>query len=441
VASLSLGKIPRAVGLLDSFIFSTFFVAVAMPFPQVMLMPAGGVTFTGFELVYGVATGLLILKVVLAGKIRSAHIAFFVFSIFAVYVVGSAAIGEVTFGDALRQARFYWPFLLAVLLLVAGSNADFEKFFRYTVWATIISSGSALILHHWFPLLVQRMLAAAPEAASIIERGRLNWMNVPLTLFMLLFYSIRSRYWRINGCVAMIALVLSAVATFNTLNRTMMAGVAVLLTGTTFLAKGGPSRARSVVRLLAISLLFAAVVVTLMVADSRVEELVARRYAANGEGTEQIYQHDIEQSRMFEYRDYVNSVSSYFPWGQGLGRPYSKSTGIDLATSDISLMSFLLPFGFCGVLMYGAFVWALWRTIGHDWANLPLQWSRGVKLLIVVSLFMSLNMDLYSHNNFVVLLTFLVLCLCKKETNRPAVGPLLNHDRHLDRELELKAAT
>jgi hypothetical protein len=83
-------------------------------------------------------------------------------------------------------------------------------------------------------------------------------------------------------------------------------------------------------------------------------------------------------------------------------------------------MAFLLPLGVLGVVMFGLFIRALWRTATRTSDKLPPEYGRSIKLLIVVALLMSANMDIFSRDNFVVLLALLIMCAGNSSAQVPA---------------------
>lgn len=172
--------------------------------------------------------------------------------------------------------------------------------------------------------------------------------------------------------------------------------------------------------MLGISLLFAAVIGALLMADSHARTLAYTRFMGGGGGAQMIYQGDLVLARMSMYHQYWNSITGHFPWGQGFGLPYSTLLMQPVVVSDISLLAFLLPLGVLGVVLFGLFIRALWRTATLSSAKLPPKYRRAVKLLIVVSLLVSLNTDIFSRNNYVVMLTLLILCMGNSNAQIPA---------------------
>jgi hypothetical protein len=397
----------------DSMVFNLLFLSIALPFPEVFFLRLGFITLSAFELIYGFAGGLLVLKILVTGRIRNGGLALLFFGALAVYVLGSVAAGWATLGDALRQARFYWPFALAVLLLTAGASASLQKFYRYLFVAACLSAGSAFILHYWFGAYVESAFAAAPDAVNVIQAGRMCWANVAVTLFVLLYYVTPNRPCTVNRALAFVTLLLTLAATFSTLNRTFVAGALNFVLLSAYFAGSWSKVLRRLSQMVAVTALLAAIVGGLMFADARVHDLVIQRYLGGDRGAEAIYQSS-GAPRLETYQRYSESIRDYFPLGQGLGRPFSNTLETATYTTDSSILAFVLPFGVLGLAIFAGFLGCLWRLLSQNAISCSSELARGAKLLIVTSLLISLNIDLYSRNNFVVLITLLVLCCGKR---------------------------
>jgi hypothetical protein len=410
LATQPLAIFQQAASKIDSVVFAAFFLAAAMPFGLIILVPVGFIRLSGFNLVYILLTCLLLLKILLLGRIHFSGTAAFLSLTVAVYVLGSVARRAANLHGVFSQLRAYWPFAIAVLLLAAGTNADVRKFFRYTAQAMIISASSALLLHYFFTSYVERLFESVPDAVLTIKIGRMQWDSEPAVFFLLLYFVVRDKHSRINRLLAGSALLLGAAATFGTQDRTPLAGMLAFAVGSIFIASGWRDAVRRIGQTFGISLLFVATIGALLMVDSRIREMASLRFLGGDGGAQTIYQVDLVLGRIEMYRQYWNSITEHFPWGQGFGLPYSAVWQKEVPITDISLMAFLLPLGVFGLAIFGLFIRALWRIASHTSGKLPSKYGRAIKLLIIVSLLVSLNVDIYSRNNFVVQLTLLVLC-------------------------------
>jgi len=74
-----------------------------------------------------------------------------------------------------------------------------------------------------------------------------------------------------------------------------------------------------------------------------------------------------------------------------------------LFTTDISFVAFLLPFGLPGLVIFFGFVFAIWKTfISHGRIYSNNQSSGVFVLMLVTSLLVSLNIDIFSRKIFVI---------------------------------------
>ncbi len=399
----------RIAARIDSIVFSTFFLAIAMPFSRIVFLNLGIIQLTAFDCIYYLVICLLLMKIAFLGKIRLAGtIALFSLTVTA-YVCGSVAFGSASFHEALGQVRIYAPFAIAMLLLGVGTNADLRKFFRYTAVTTIISATLALILHYLFDLYVVRIYGDSHDTLDLSKVARMRWDNETALFFVVLYFIVRDDHSRINRFLAEFALLLGMVSSFITQNRTCLAGFIALFVGSIFISNTRQA-VRRLGQFLGFFLLFGVAIGALLIADSRTRAVAYSRFLGGGGGAQTIYQNAVVIGRMSNYLQYWRSITEHFPWGQGFGLPYSTLGVVAFPVSDISLMAFVLPLGVLGVVLFGLFIRALWRTTTRTSDKLPPVYGRATKLLIVVALLMSANMDIFSRDNFVVLLALLIMC-------------------------------
>lgn len=404
---------------IDSIVFATFFLAIAMPFSRIVFVNLGIIQLTAFDFIYYLVICLLLLKIALLGKIRLAGtMALFSLTV-AAYVAGSAAFGNATLHDALGQVRIYAPFAIAMLLLAVGTNADLRKFFRYTAGATIISAILALILHYLFDLYVVRIYGDSHDTLDLSKVARMRWDNETALFFIVLYFIVRDEHSQMNRFLAYFALLLGMVSSFITQNRTCLAGLIALFFGSIFISEGRQA-VRRLGQLLGFLVLLGAVIGVLLMADSRTRAVAYSRFLGGGGGAQMIYQSAVVVGRMNNYQQYWRSITEHFPWGQGFGLPYSTLGVAAFPVTDISLMAFLLPLGVLGVVLFGLFIRALWRTATRTSDKLPREYGRAIKLLIAIALLVSTNVDIFSRDNFVVLLALLIMCAGNSSAQLPA---------------------
>lgn len=407
---------------LDSAIIATIFVAVAMPLTHIDILRTGPLLLTVGDFPYIFVTGLLLLRIVVSGKVRFAGLAAFTASIVFLYTVASLGIGGAAFVNIFHQLRFYWPFAIALLTLMADVRTDYHRFVKYAYWAGIISAGSALLMQYYLTDYLDRIYADSPETLRAIASGRMVWDNEGIVLFLLLFFVMQDKDLCVSRLLGASAVVLGIAASFSTQTRTIMAGNFLIIGCAPFVLRRRHNATHQIRKLLIVIILMLLSIGTVVVTSNRVRALATRRYLATDRSTLlQRYQTTMDTVlRVMLYQQYWKSLSDHFPLGQGLGQPYSEFRQMPIWVVDISPLAFALPFGMCGIAIYGWFILALWQTATNNRNALQLDRARAVKLLIVISLLVSLNEDLYSRNIFVILLTMLVLC--KDRCNGSSVG-------------------
>lgn len=407
----SIANAKQAVAWIDSVVFAAFFLAVAMPYSNLVVLPTSFNKLSGYEIIYILITCLLLLKILLLGKIRFVGMAALYVSTVVLYVAVSVIIRDAILYDVLRQLETSWAFAIALLLLAAGTNADLHKFFRYAAGAMIVSGGSALILFHYFYSYAQKIYAQSPWDLQLMNQGRMLWEGQTDAIFIVLYFLVQDEYSRINRILAGIALAISLTATFNTQSRTNLMAMLALLVASLLVSSGLREAWRRTGQMIGISLLFAAAARVLLITNESFKALADKRFLGGGMGAEKIYQVDLELIRMELYRQYWNSITEHFPWGQGFGFPYSSIGKWEIPVTDITLMSFILPLGVFGLVIFGLFIRILWCTVSQASAKMPLKYGRIIKALIVISLLVSLNVDIFTRNTFVVMLVLLILCM------------------------------
>ena len=112
--------------------------------------------------------------------------------------------------------------------------------------------------------------------------------------------------------------------------------------------------------------------------------------------------------RSLNYEQYYSKFIASFPFGQGLGHPLSVTLLEDeIYTSDISIVSFVLPLGVFGILLLIGYLKVVLKFFSAFRREFPSSKAPKVYVLMIfVTLFASLNVDMYSRNIFVVYLAY-----------------------------------
>ena len=399
---------------IDRIILGTVALLAALPFAPVFYLKIAGVMLDAFELLYLVLAMLILFKILMVGRIKKTFLPFPLFiGTIIIYILISVTIFNVKVIDIVNQLRHYLPFLIGTMLLLTGTSVITERYLRVLIIASIFSSTTAMILYHLMPDLLAKMLSSSEEVVSITTiYGRLYWANATLFFFVLLSFMLPQKKIHVNKVIMIIALLLTFACLFNTLNRTMMIGLSLFLVGYIFLEKRITLSIKRAVKVMGIITLGILIIFGTMSFIPQVNSLIEKRYMLSGYGFDQVYETAIVMGRFPIYEQYANSIKTYFPIGQGLGRPFSiRPNGDEVPIADISVLSFLLPFGLLGLIAFCVFIYTLFRLVSMRNNCINERGIRIIKLFIIISLIISLNIDLFSRNNFVIFVTMFVLTL------------------------------
>jgi hypothetical protein len=399
---------------IDAIILGTVILLAALPFAQVFIINLAGIMLTAFELLYLVLIMLILFRVLMDGRIKKTCIPFLLFAATVVlYFFISISIYARQPLDVINQLREYLPFFIGTILLAVGTTATAEKYLRLLVIAAIFSSATALIIHHFMPGVLAKMLPPSSEVVTLATvHGRLYWTNSGLVFFVILMAMLPKREFPVNKVIIGIALLFTVAGLFNTVNRTMVIALILFLTGYVLGEKRVAPFIRRSKKAIALGITAVLIIFGLMSAFPKMNFLIKNRYLGSGYGFSHLFETAVTEERIPIYAQYEKSIKKYFPVGQGLGEPlHIRWDGRGVYTSDISLISFLLPFGLIGLILFVVFIYSLFRLISKAKTHYHDGVIRVLRSFLIISVIASLNIDLFSRNNFVIFSSMLVLAL------------------------------
>jgi hypothetical protein len=118
------------------------------------------------------------------------------------------------------------------------------------------------------------------------------------------------------------------------------------------------------------------------------------------------------------YEQYLDNIAKSFPYGLGLGVPVANLGGLDAYYTDVSLLTFLLPLGLPGFCFCVAFIILLYRRASSLNSK---YWRQLMTISIIIYVLISLNVDIFSRNNAVIVLAVFV-------------SVLVEHNKHVTAE-------
>jgi hypothetical protein len=321
-------------------------------------------------------------------------------AIFSMTISVSVAVYGIPLGHVAKQARFFLPFIVATAMLAIKIRVDGDRVLRWVAFATALSAFTAITLHLFFPAYLERLFVNDDNlTSSVLFGGRMYWESAGLSFFVIAAVLISSK----NRLLLFSALLLVFFGILLTQSRTILA--ALLL----FYAIGHSIILKKPLK----ATIYAAIVATILLllflaaADDRMRDLFYTRFFIGGDAADE-YERSFLINRVVTYFQYWNSIASSFPFGQGLGKPLSVTLyGADIYTSDISFISFLLPFGILGLILFVFYLRIVWKYISAFGTAYPNNKLAPIFFVMVLTtMLLSLNLDIYSRNIFVIYLSF-----------------------------------
>lgn len=403
--------------LIASIVFLAF-----IPFDQLFHARLGFATFGVYDLLYISIILLSFFLIGLRGVQKSGLFLFFLWmSIVIVYFTISVFVYSNPISSVIRQLRFFTPFLCAIILLAAPISGDQEKIFEYVTHAIGMGALTSIVIYVAFPEFLLAAISADEQSVQVAEAGRLYWSNDLLVFFAMLHFIAKEK----KSAFLLAMITASLVATILMLSRTT-----ILLLPIFYLiayAHVNKKIAKPFFIIGVFAIFSAFLIFTL--ADDRFYNLVNLRFFGHGD-LEVVYENAVLINRVSLYIQYYEILRNSFPEGQGLGLPLSQGF-YDVYTTDISLLSFILPFGLPGLIVFFAFFIKTWQSskkIQQESKYLKII-SLAFPILLIFNLLLSFNVDVFSRNNSVVFIAFFSNLLLGRKFSVQASARLMKN-RH-----------
>ena len=297
-----------------------------------------------------------------------------------------------------KQIFEYAPFIIAIFILASDSDISFQKLIDGIALATVISGVSAAFIFYfqtaWMPV------GALSENA--FSWGRLPWRNAYNILPMLcivLFSSERlGFYWRLL-LLTTIALI-PAVLTFS---RTFLLSVTVAF-GLSLIYAAISGRMRRQVYFVVLASIGVFALLDIFSFENVLRN-IEYRIVGLVTLTSDISGHISVRTQLYQQYLEVFSASPFI--GVGFGYPFSISPIVSFY-SDVTLVSFGLPFGLIGIVLIFAFWGVLIVKILNQTSRAFHDIRAGLIAATIICIGVSLNDDIWSHKEFVIVIALLV---------------------------------
>ena len=230
--------------------------------------------------------------------------------------------------------------------------------------------------------------------------GRLYWTPTAVALLVPLIFVVPMR-WFLR--LPILIFVTSAVAI--TQSRTLLfmySGLTLVM-----IAKGSRSHLKTFGFIVFVLLLIAALVFS--ICDEQMIESFMNRFGLNDNFNSAIETATVvSRGEIFDY--YIYQLQSYKVLGGGFGLPlFILKDQTPVFTSDVSVLSFYFPMGLVGLCLIFTFWWICWKRIRAASRDPHVNSvAAGLQWVLCIACVVSLNLDIFSRNLFVVLLAFLI---------------------------------
>lgn len=388
--------------LMDKAVVFLLTCLAIIPFHQIFHLNVGFAIFNAGELLLLALFSIFIVIIIRRGLAKQ-HVVyvFSVLSAFVAYSLYSIAFLNVGTSSLIQQVRFFLPFIVACIALLSPLYIDKSKFLNNITYAISISALLAIICHLFFKGFISYSLASSDSASEvIIEGGRMYWGSGTLMLFGFAAVMLEKR--KIKKYVLNFAVLMIFAGSIFTQNRTILATLIIFYIFTQRFVFKKSIQALTNISILAV---ISSVIFIFLSSDNMFALLQKRLFITDAASNE--LEHAFLVGRVYLYDQYLNIFQATFPFGQGLGRPFAHIlfSGDPVFTSDISLVSFILPFGFVGLFMFLTFIFKIYKLFKNAIACRDDKSSAVFCFLLISFFLMSFNVDIFSRNIAVVYLT------------------------------------
>lgn len=323
----------------------------------------------------------------------------------AVLFIAYSLVGYVASGDAaavMSHAFTFAPFLIATLLLELRVGYSFNKaLFALTVCGAV-GAIAANVIHFFYPNVLEMLLREEQDISGVIRLGRVTWSGYVLVLPLVAqlgFLKVYAQKQRavVLACVPIV--LLGALLTFNRTLLVALVGLSVYL----LVSMRKQVRLKGIMLIGLLSLATSYFINWWSEVNPSLLHLIDYRIIYFFAGTSDTAG-DVS-TRMIWFGEYARRLVHSRFLGQGLGVPLS--TYLETAFwADTTLVSFLLPFGLPGLILFAGFIRRVHTRIQAQITDVQVQ-----KLFVIVlllALVVSLNDDIWSHKNFPIYFVYLI---------------------------------
>ena len=334
-------------------------------------------------------------------RIRSRELifAFLLCAFLVIAILVKVSTGKVPVFGSMKHLSVFSAYFAAVACLLVPIRYDLARLQQILIAALLCGLAVSLVLYWIFPnyLLDIRESEGQLTAESAI---RLMWEN-GAAIFVLIpaLFLIR------NGTLRVLIICFIAIGLLFVMNRTIIAGIAFYLILLLFIRRSQISQTK----ILYLSAGFILTIIIFSILTIAYPDIGATFMSRFFDKESLIM---AGETRLPLYEQYFANIMKSFPWGLGLGIPVASLWGHDAYYSDVSFLTFLIPLGLIGFCFCLAFIILLYRRI----SQLNDSYWRGLMSISVITyVLVSLNVDIFSRNNAVIILAAFVSVLIERD--------------------------
>ena len=371
---------PRAEWI-DWFALGTVLALTALPHYALLRLPVSTYTIWGPEILYGLLSAI----------------------VFAVYLALSITVLSFSVQSCMSQVRFFLPFITASLLVNTDLNLKLSQVIKYVAIACAASGMIAIISNLALPDFYQTLHKDNAIAENMAAEGRLNWTPAVVALLVPLIFVVPMRlFLRIPILISV------TIAVAFTQSRTLLFGYSCL---TIAMITLGSRSILQTFKFVAFALLVIAAIAYSIFDDQMIDGFM-NRFGLNDNFSSAIEAATVgSRGSIFDY--YIYQLQNFNVLGGGFGRPlFILQDQTPVFTSDVSVLSFYFPMGLIGLCLLFTFWWICWKRIRAASRNPYVhRIAVGLQWVLCIACIVSLNLDIFSRDLFVVLLAFLIAIL------------------------------
>lgn len=374
---------------------------IALPHYALLRLPVMTYTVWSPELLYGLLSVSSIACIALRNK-SAERILFgsFVAFVITVYFVLSVAVLKHGLAPCMSQVRYFLPFATASLVVNTAWNLRLSLVIKCIAIACAASGIMAISLNFGFQDFYHTLHEGNTISKNMATEGRLYWTPAAIALLIPIIFVV-PMHWFLR--LPILIFVTSAVAL--TQSRTLLfvySGLTLVM-----IAKRSRSQLKTFGFIVFVLLLIAALVFS--ICDEQMIESFMNRFGLNDNFKGAIETATVvSRGEIFDY--YIYQLQSYKVLGGGFGLPlFILKDQTPVFTSDVSVLSFYFPMGLVGLCLIFTFWWICWKRIRAASRDPHVNSiAAGLQWVLCIACVVSLNLDIFSRNLFVVLLAFLI---------------------------------